>query len=84
MMTLDEFLDLINPKQIYTVRFWNVANECMNIDGLYMHSFDSYENAWNGAVAMLERAYNLGAVEMDINNEFFDIVNDNHVRSSDR
>ena len=65
-----------NCRNIYTVRFWNVANECINVGGKYIHDFESYEDAWNGANALLRCAYDCGAIEADINNEFFSIVND--------
>ena len=39
-----------------------------------MHEFDSYREAWNAANALLENAYKNGAIEVDINNEFYSII----------
>lgn len=64
---------MANCKNIYTVRFWNVANECISVGGKYLHDFDTYEDAYNGACALLKSAVAHGATDMDINNEFFTI-----------
>ena len=60
----------------YEIRFWNANNENIKVAGKYSHSFDSYEDAINGANAFLNNAYKLGAVSMDINNDFYHIIND--------
>ena len=61
---------------MYTVRFWNKANECINVGGKYLHYFDTYADAWDAANAMLATAHKCGAVEMDINNDFYPIIED--------
>lgn len=63
-------------KESYGVRFWNKANECMIISGKNIHYFDTWKDAWNAANAMLKYAHSQGAVEVDINNKFFDIIDD--------
>ena len=60
----------------FTVRFWNIASEVIPVGGQYMYDFDTFEDAWDSANALLKRAYKLGAVVMDINNEFYPIMND--------
>jgi len=57
----------------YEVRFWNSANECIKVGGKYSHSFNSFEDAMESAEALLASAFKNGAVEMDINNEFYSI-----------
>ena len=61
---------------MFTVRFWNKANECIKICGKYSHTFDTYEDAWDAANALIKKAHKLGAVEVDINNSFYPIVED--------
>lgn len=63
-------------KETYVVRFWNEANECIWVGGKYGHEFNTYSDAWNAANALLIAAHNSGAVEVDINNEFFQILDD--------
>lgn len=58
---------------MYTIRFWNIANECIMIGGRYSHIFETFEDAWESANALLVNAYSNGATQMDINNEFYDI-----------
>ena len=60
----------------YSVRFWNASNECIRVAGKYAHDFDSFDDVWDAANALLNAAYNIGAVEMDINNEFYRIIED--------
>lgn len=61
---------------MFTVRFWNSMNECIRVGGKYQHEFDSFEDAWNAANALLKNAHKHGAVEMDINNDFYQIIED--------
>lgn len=61
---------------MYAIRFWNKANECIRVGGKFMHEFDTWQDAWDAANAMIQSAHNHGAVEMDINNEFYDIYED--------
>lgn len=61
---------------MFTIRFWNSANENICVGGKYSHDFFSLEDAWDGAYALVESAYKLGAVAMDINNEFWNILDD--------
>lgn len=63
-------------KTTYCLRFWNSANECVLVAGKYMHECETFEDAFEMANAFLKSAYKKGAVELDINNEFYDIVND--------
>lgn len=60
----------------YEVRFWNKWGECIKIGGKYSHAFETYQDAWDGANALLISAHKKHAVEMDINNEFFPIIED--------
>lgn len=60
--------------KVFTVRFWNAADECINVGGKYGHDFDTFEDAWNAANALLLAAHKKGAVEMDINNDFYPII----------
>lgn len=62
--------------QGFTVRFWNAADECINVGGKYGHDFDAFEDAWNAANALLLAAHKMGAVEMDINNDFYPIIDE--------
>ena len=61
---------------MYTVRFWNVADENIKVGGRYAHNFNTMADAWNAANALLKSAYNKGAVDMDINNSFYPIIED--------
>lgn len=61
---------------MFTVRFWNIADTNIMVAGKFSHDFDTWEDAWNGANALLLSAHKLGAVEMDINNEFYPIIED--------
>lgn len=63
-------------KNVYEVRFWNIADENIKVAGKYSHSFDTFEDAWEAANALLKAAYKNGAVAMDINNDFWPIEND--------
>lgn len=58
----------------YSLRFWNKANECIRVGGKYEHVFDTSEDAFNAANAFLISAVKSGAVEMDINNDFYEII----------
>ena len=62
---------------MFNVRFWNKADENIRVGGKYSHEFETYEDAMDGANALLINAHKHGAVEMDINNEFFDIIEKN-------
>ena len=57
----------------FSVRFWNEADENIKVFGQYRHEFATFADAWNAANAMLEAAYRLGAVSMDINNDYWPI-----------
>lgn len=61
---------------MYTVRFWNNKCECIKVGGKYFHDFDTLDDAWDAANALIKNAYKCGAVEMDINNTFFPIIED--------
>ena len=61
---------------MYTIRFWNRANENIMVGGKYSHTFNTPEEAWDSANALLISAVRYGAVEMDMNNEFYEIIND--------
>ena len=60
---------------MYEVRFWNKASENIRTGGKYSHYFDTYDDAMNGAKALLEKAYKDGATNMSINNDFYPIIN---------
>lgn len=60
----------------YSIRFWNKACECINVGGKYSHEYETFSDAWDAANALIISAYNSGAVEMDINNEFYPIIDD--------
>ena len=61
---------------MFEVRFWNTMNECIKVGGKYSHVFDTFGDAWDAANAFLKYAEEHGAVEMDINNDFYVIVQD--------
>ena len=61
---------------MFTVRFWNSSGECIQICGKYHLTFDTYEDAWDAANALVKEAHKQGAVEMDINNSFYPIIKD--------
>ena len=58
---------------MYVVRFWNEADENILFDFGPCLCFDSEEEAFNGAEAFLPKATKAGAVEMSINDDFYDI-----------
>ena len=59
---------------MYDVRFWNASGECIKVGEKYHREFKTKEDALNAANDLLFSAHLCGAVEMDINNEFYDIV----------
>ena len=61
---------------MYSIRFWNKASENIMVGGKYMYEFDTREDAWNAANALCKAAMKLGAIEADINNEFYDLEED--------
>ena len=61
---------------MYTLRFWNKANECIEVGGRYSHDFDTKDDAFNVAYALIKSAHKKGAVEIDIDNEFYSIIED--------
>lgn len=63
-------------KNLYEIRFWNIAGENIRVAGKYSHAFDNREDAWNATNALLLHAHKIGAVEMDINNDFYPIEED--------
>lgn len=63
-------------KKAFEVRFWNKAGENIMVGGRYGHYFDTFEDAWEGANALLINAHKRGAVEMDIDGTFYPIIED--------
>ena len=63
-------------EKTYDVRFWNKANECIRIGGKFVHTFDTLDDAMDAANALVKEAHKLGAVEMDINDELYEIKED--------
>lgn len=63
-------------RDVYTVRFWNEADECIIFDGHSQFIAYSFDDAFNLAYALLGMAVAHGAVEMDINNSFYPIIDD--------
>lgn len=61
---------------LFTVRFWNTADENIAVGGKYSYDFATFDDAWDGANALIKEAHNLGAIEMDINGDFWDIIDD--------
>lgn len=59
---------------VFTLRFWNRANENIRVGGKYSHDFDTFQDAWDAAEALLRAAHKLGATEMDINNDYYFIL----------
>lgn len=59
---------------MFNIRFWNKSGECMEVGGKYSHEFDTETEAWDGANALVKWAYEHGAVEMDMNNVWYDIL----------
>lgn len=52
------------------IRFWNQADECINVNGEYLH-YTSKGNERLFITRMLSMAKESGAVCVDINNEFY-------------
>lgn len=79
--TNDERMDTMK-KQYYTVMFWNAANESIEAFGKahnyasHAQDCDTFEEAWNTANAFLKHAYAMGATTMTINNDCWDIMDD--------
>lgn len=62
---------------MFEIRFWNSDGACVEVGGKYSRSFESYDDAWESAEALLKYAYEQrGAVEMDINGDFYWIYDD--------
>jgi hypothetical protein len=58
---------------MYDLRFWQKnINVCFL--GKYTHSFKTLQNAWDFAFAVLSEAYAKGIDEIDINNDFYSIL----------
>lgn len=63
--------------RMFSVRFWNIAGENIKVGGKYMHEgYSTFMDAWESANALLKSAVKNGAVEMDINNSFYQIINE--------
>lgn len=61
---------------MFGVRFWNEANECIMFDfGPWLY-FSSEDEAFKGAEAFMLKAVEAGAVEMSINDDFYEIESD--------
>lgn len=58
---------------MYVVRFWNEADENILFDFGPCLCFNSEEEAFKGAEAFLSKATEAGAVEMSINDDFYEI-----------
>lgn len=67
---------------MYELRFWRNSVNII-VDGRYSHVFSSFEDAWNFAEECLVEAYLRGADEIDINNDFYPILNDDEVDEND-
>lgn len=52
------------------IRFWNQADECINVNGEYLH-YTSKGNERLFITRMLSMAKENGAVCVDIDNEFY-------------
>ena len=63
-------------EKVFEVRFWNAADVNIKVCGKYSHPFPTYKDAWHAACAMLATAVRVGAIEMDINNDFYPIEED--------
>ena len=63
---------------LYELRFWAGKELPCNIKvgGKYRHLYSTYKDAYQTALDLLEEAYSKGAVAMDINNDFYPIIND--------
>ena len=61
---------------MFTVRFWNKSSECVMVKGKYLHEFLTWNDAWETTKELLLDAFKVGAIEVDINNRFFPIVED--------
>lgn len=63
--------------RMFSVRFWNIAGENIKVGGKYMYEgYSTFMDAWESANALLKSAVKNGAVEMDINNKFYQIINE--------
>ena len=57
-------------------RFWNAGGENIKVAGKYSHVADTESDAKSNAEALLISASKAGAIEVDFNNVFYDIVDD--------
>lgn len=61
---------------MYTIRFWNTANENIKVGGQYAFDFETEEEAWSAAAGLAKAALKKGAVDVDMNNKFYEIIDD--------
>ncbi len=62
-------------KKNYALRFWNSNGQCVAVDRTYILYFDSFVRAYDKAMRLVEKAYRMDCVKMDINNTYWDIIN---------
>lgn len=66
---------MMKQEKIFTLRFWSgIIN--IKVGGKYSHDFETFEDAWNAANAFMKWAHDHGADAIDINNDFYDIIDD--------
>lgn len=58
---------------MFTVRFWR-GIENVEVGGRYMHDFDTAEEAFDAADALSIAAWKKGCREVDINNDFYNLL----------
>ena len=56
---------------MYYLRFWNIANENIKVAGQYCFACETEEEAEALAESLYKKAVELGAIWLDINNDFY-------------
>jgi len=60
---------------MFELRFWKEGVN-IRVAGRYSHTFSCFEDAWDFAQVFISEAYLKGANGIDINNEFYPILDD--------
>lgn len=71
-----EIIKLMINENPHYLRFWNIANENIQVDGSYCFTCDGLKEAEDLAESLKDKAIGLGAIWMDINNDFYCINED--------
>ena len=64
----------MNTRDFHYIRFWNIADENIAVCGQYTFKhYGTVEETEEMAQALLNSAVELGAIELDIDNNFYTI-----------